>query len=104
MTSSENSIQIQERKLKSVREVNMELKLHKTKMINFSPLYDGLKYECECGHDSIRLKNIYQHIEEKFPAIFNCKNCNSKKIMQDFQDDKVPFLYYVSNFIAKKII
>ena len=37
------------------------LKLHKTKMINFSPLYDGHKYECECGYDSIRFKTICQH-------------------------------------------
>ena len=56
-------------------------------MINFSPLYDGQKYECECGYDSIRFKNICQHLQ-KMPVIFNCKNCNSKKIMQNFQDDK----------------
>ena len=58
-------------------------------MINFSPLYDGHKYECECGYDSIRFKNICQHVEKKLPVIFNCKNCNSKNIMQNFDDNEI---------------
>ena len=87
--TGEGSNQISEKFEKSKRQ--LVLKLHKVEEMYFSSNSEGQKYECEkCCHDSVFFPNFRQHLKRKHevPLIFNCKNCNYRKILQDFNDNQ----------------